>query len=108
MKIGDSQPFPISIGLGYIAQLPSPTKQRRVKAKRRKSSTCAPLLLRRLWILIGAVFAPRITVTFDDDKDKSSKTVQVPIGTSLLEAAHANDIDLEGGMLMVALLVHSF
>lgn len=38
-------------------------------------------------------------MTFDDDKDKSSKTVHVPIGASLLEAAHANDIDLEGGFL---------
>eukprot|EP00884_Botryococcus_braunii_P011965 jgi/Botrbrau1/2076/Bobra.0047s0038.1 len=37
-----------------------------------------------------------INVTFDDDKDKSSKTVQVQIGTSLLEAAHLNNIDLEG------------
>lgn len=38
----------------------------------------------------------RIAVTFSDEKDKSTKTVKVPLGTSLLEAAHANDIDLEG------------
>jgi hypothetical protein len=38
----------------------------------------------------------RITVTFHDDKDGSTKTVQVPVGMSLLEAAHANDVDLEG------------
>lgn len=37
-----------------------------------------------------------IDVTFHDQKDKSEKTVQVPIGQSLLEAAHNNDIDLEG------------
>lgn len=38
----------------------------------------------------------RITATFFDEKDKSEKTVQVTIGESLMEAAHANDIDLEG------------
>ena len=37
-----------------------------------------------------------ISVTFHDEKDDSTKTVQVPIGQSLLEAAHANDVDLEG------------
>ncbi|BDA42705.1 2Fe-2S ferredoxin [Coccomyxa sp. Obi] len=37
-----------------------------------------------------------ITATFFDEKDKSEKTVQVPLGESLMEAAHANDIDLEG------------
>ncbi len=37
-----------------------------------------------------------IDVTFHDQKDGSVKTVQVPLGQSLLEAAHNNDIDLEG------------
>ncbi len=40
--------------------------------------------------------ACRIDVTFKDEKDGSVKTVKVPIGTSLLEAAHENHIDLEG------------
>ncbi|KAK9817029.1 hypothetical protein WJX72_008617 [[Myrmecia] bisecta] len=40
--------------------------------------------------------AETISVTFHDDKDGSEKTVQVPIGESLLEAAHANEIELEG------------
>ena len=44
----------------------------------------------------------RIAVTFQDDKDNSTKTVQVPIGESLLEAAHSNDIDLEGMYSMQA------
>jgi len=35
-------------------------------------------------------------VTFTDEKDNSVKTVQAPLGESLLEVAHANDIDLEG------------
>lgn len=35
-------------------------------------------------------------MTFKDEKDQSEKTVRVPLGTSLLEAAHENDIDLEG------------
>lgn len=35
-------------------------------------------------------------MTFYDEKDKSEKTVLVPIGENLLEAAHSNDIDLEG------------
>jgi ferredoxin len=35
-------------------------------------------------------------VTFTDDKDGSVTTVQAPIGESLLEVAHHNDIDLEG------------
>ncbi|CAK0761288.1 Adrenodoxin-like protein 1, mitochondrial [Coccomyxa viridis] len=37
-----------------------------------------------------------ISATFHDEKDGSTKTVQVPVGQSLMEAAHANDIDLEG------------
>lgn len=37
-----------------------------------------------------------ISVTYHDDKDGSSKTVRVPLGTNLLEAAHANHVDLEG------------
>jgi len=37
-----------------------------------------------------------IDVTFTDDKDGSIKTVKMPIGENLLEAAHKNDIDLEG------------
>ena len=46
-------------------------------------------------------------MTFHDQKDKSEKTVQVPLGQSLLEAAHNNDIDLEGGK-KVALVPFSF
>jgi len=41
----------------------------------------------------------RIEVTFKDEKDGSVKTVKVPIGTSLLEAAHENHIDLEGEVI---------
>lgn len=37
----------------------------------------------------------RISVTFVD-KDGEEKHIQVPIGMSMLEAAHENDIDLEG------------
>lgn len=33
---------------------------------------------------------------FFDEKDGTEKTVQVPLGQSLLEAAHENEIDLEG------------
>eukprot|EP00252_Welwitschia_mirabilis_P025023 TRINITY_DN7667_c0_g2_i1.p1 TRINITY_DN7667_c0_g2~~TRINITY_DN7667_c0_g2_i1.p1 ORF type:complete len:225 (+),score=50.11 TRINITY_DN7667_c0_g2_i1:128-802(+) len=36
-----------------------------------------------------------ISVTFID-KDGEEKTVKVPVGMSMLEAAHQNDIDLEG------------
>jgi hypothetical protein len=36
----------------------------------------------------------RITVTFID-RDGDAKTVRVPVGENLLEAAHAHDIDLE-------------
>ncbi len=35
-------------------------------------------------------------MTFTDDKDGSTKTIKIPIGENLLEAAHKNDIDLEG------------
>ena len=38
----------------------------------------------------------RISATFHDEKDGSVRTVQVPVGQSLMEAAHAHDIDLEG------------
>ncbi|XP_078444166.1 adrenodoxin-like protein 2, mitochondrial [Wolffia australiana] len=37
----------------------------------------------------------RITVTFMD-KDGEEKEIKVPVGMSMLEAAHANDIELEG------------
>lgn len=37
-----------------------------------------------------------ISVTFKDEKDGTEKTVQVPMGKSLLEAAHENEIELEG------------
>ncbi|KIY91799.1 2Fe-2S ferredoxin [Monoraphidium neglectum] len=38
----------------------------------------------------------RITVTFDCERDGTSHTVQAPIGKSLLEIAHDNEIELEG------------
>jgi hypothetical protein len=38
----------------------------------------------------------RISVTFVSEKDGTETTVQVPIGQHLLEAAHRNDIELEG------------
>lgn len=47
-------------------------------------------------ILILYIATCSISVTFHDEKDGSTRTVQVPIGQSLMEAAHANDIDLEG------------
>ncbi|RWR79453.1 2Fe-2S ferredoxin-like protein isoform X1 [Cinnamomum micranthum f. kanehirae] len=37
----------------------------------------------------------KISVTFVD-KDGDEKTIKVPIGMSMLEAAHENDIELEG------------
>ena len=37
-----------------------------------------------------------INVTFMDEKDGSTKTVQAPVGENLIEVAHRNDIDLEG------------
>ena len=47
----------------------------------------------------------RITATFFDEKDGSEKTVQVTVGESMMEAAHANDVDLEGeaGLLLAAM-----
>lgn len=35
-------------------------------------------------------------MTFYDEKDKSETTVLVPVGENLLEAAHSNNVDLEG------------
>lgn len=40
--------------------------------------------------------AKTIAVTYHDEKDDSTKTCQVPVGENLMEAAHSNDIDLEG------------
>ena len=37
----------------------------------------------------------RISVTFVNE-DGSEKTISVPVGMSMLEAAHENDIELEG------------
>jgi hypothetical protein len=42
-----------------------------------------------------AILYHRISVTFVD-KDGSEKTISVPVGLSMLEAAHENDIELEG------------
>ena len=38
------------------------------------------------------------------DKDGVEKTIQVPIGTSMLEAAHQNDIELEGSLNLLLFL----
>eukprot|EP00252_Welwitschia_mirabilis_P025022 TRINITY_DN7667_c0_g1_i1.p1 TRINITY_DN7667_c0_g1~~TRINITY_DN7667_c0_g1_i1.p1 ORF type:complete len:175 (+),score=37.94 TRINITY_DN7667_c0_g1_i1:300-824(+) len=43
----------------------------------------------------GAESQETISVTFID-KDSDEKTVEIPVGMSMLEAAHLNDIDLEG------------
>lgn len=40
-------------------------------------------------------FLCRISVTFVD-KDGEEKQIEVPVGMSMLEAAHENDIELEG------------
>ncbi len=40
--------------------------------------------------------ARSISVTFIEKSGKES-TIQVPLGKSMLEAAHENEIDLEGG-----------
>lgn len=37
----------------------------------------------------------RISVTFVN-KDGTEQTISVPVGMSILEAAHENDIELEG------------
>jgi len=39
---------------------------------------------------------PPVKITFYSPKEKTSKTVTVPAGTNILEAAHQNDVDLEG------------
>ena len=47
-------------------------------------------------VLIGGPWVRRIAVTFYDEKDKSEKTVRAVLGQSLMEAAHASEVDLEG------------
>ena len=42
--------------------------------------------------------SPRITVTYID-KENKDHTVQAPIGKNLLEVAHDNEVDLEGGSM---------
>lgn len=42
----------------------------------------------------------RISVTFVD-KDGEEKQIKVPIGMSMLEAAHENDIELEGTCILL-------
>jgi len=46
----------------------------------------------------------RISVTFVN-KDGSEKTISVPVGMSMLEAAHENDIELEGTNMCTSLIV---
>ena len=66
------------------------TENERSLRERLSDKTCA-------WTCSASKYACcRITVTFTDEKDSSVRTVQVPLGTSLLEAAHENNIDLEG------------
>lgn len=54
-----------------------------------------------LKILHNCIFSPyserlcRISVTFID-KDGEENHIKVPVGMSMLEAAHENDIELEG------------
>jgi len=38
------------------------------------------------------------------DKDAAEKLVKVPIGMSMLEAPHENDIELEGHLLLLKAL----
>lgn len=66
---------------------PTRSRNRVVRLK----TTCS-----RQGTLSPSVCHRSIDVTFHDQKDNSEKTVQVPLGQSLLEAAHNNDIDLEG------------
>jgi hypothetical protein len=49
----------------------------------------------------------RISVTFVD-KDGEEKTIKVPIGMSMLEAAHQNDIELEGFLELSSFLLGHF
>ncbi|KAL6768809.1 MFDX1 [Auxenochlorella protothecoides x Auxenochlorella symbiontica] len=37
----------------------------------------------------------KVSVTFADEKDGSEVTIQAPLGKSLMEIAHDNDVDLE-------------
>eukprot|EP01069_Polyplicarium_translucidae_P012203 Polyplicarium_translucidae@DN486_c0_g1_i1.p2 len=39
---------------------------------------------------------PKINVKFANKKDGTEKSVRVPVGVSILEAAHSHDVDLEG------------
>lgn len=43
-----------------------------------------------------------IKVTFKDEKDGSVTTVDAPLGVSLLELAHDNDVELEGPYAVLA------
>lgn len=45
----------------------------------------------------------RINVTFVD-KDGEETNIKVPVGMSMLEAAHENDIELEGELIMAVFL----
>lgn len=50
----------------------------------------------------------RISVTFVD-KDGEEQHIKVPVGMSMLEAAHVNDIELEGKSFDISvLLFHNF
>lgn len=57
---------------------------------------CGPAIIYSLPSLLLALPPPSVTITFKDDKDGSTKTVQAPLGKSILEVAHENDVELEG------------
>jgi hypothetical protein len=50
---------------------------------------------------------PLVSVTFID-KDGNRTTVKEPVGTNILEVAHANGIDLEGKYFKTKCLIWSF
>ncbi|KAL6846196.1 hypothetical protein ACP4OV_023644 [Aristida adscensionis] len=68
-----------------------------LQALARARAAVKMLLLQRAmnWILFALICFLWISVTFVD-KDGEEKLVKVPVGMSMLEAAHENDIELEG------------
>ena len=70
--------------------------RRHAECRHRVVSSRSTRVAQKLFGFNMLYFACSIDVIFNDQKDGSVKTVQVPLGQSLLEAAHNNDIDLEG------------
>jgi hypothetical protein len=95
---------PSSRGVLRSSDAPLPSTRTRIRTRTHAAHTLIPPSLPRTDTDTARTHARSISVTFID-KDGSEINVFAPIGTNLLEVAHDNEIDLEGGCARVHVCV---